>query len=324
MTSRQVPLGSGYGPFTTAEQVIAGIDLTGRTAIVTGGSSGLGLEMVRVLTGAGARAVIPVRDAEKARRTLGGMPNVDVDTIELADPASIDAFAARFLSSGHSLNILIHSAGIMASPLEHTREGHEMQLAVNHLAPFRLTCRLFPALRAAKRARVVSLSSRAHRISPFDFEDPDFAMRPYEPWTAYGQSKTANALFALGLDRRGEVHGVRAFSVHPGSILTDLARHLSRDQVAAFGALDDGGEPRIDPANDLKTVQQGAATAIWCATSRALDGLGGVYCEDCDIAPVRDAADSRKDGVRPWASDPDLSEKLWALSENMTGTRLDA
>ncbi|MBB5711823.1 oxidoreductase [Sphingomonas xinjiangensis] len=313
--TEQTPIASGFDAYSTAEQVIAGVDLSGKTAIVTGGYSGLGLEMTRILSNAGARVVVPVRTPAKAAAALETIGNAEVERIDLAEPKSIDDFADRFLSTGRPLDILIHSAGIMASPLERTAAGHEMQLAVNHLAPFRLTHRLIPALQAANGSRVVSMSSRGHRLSRFNFEDPDFVARPYDPWIAYGQSKTANALFAVALDARGKDEGIRAYSVHPGSILTDLARHLSRDQIAAFGALDDFGEPRIDPANDLKNVQQGAATAIWCATHPALQALGGVYCENCDIAPIRAPDDPRNDGVREWAADPAAAEQLWILSE---------
>jgi NAD(P)-dependent dehydrogenase (short-subunit alcohol dehydrogenase family) len=198
--TEQRPIASPFDAHSTAEQVIAGTDLSGRTALVTGGYSGLGREMTRVLSQAGARVIVPVRSPEKARSALDGIPNVTVEAVDLADAASVDALAERILATGEPLNILIHSAGIMASPLARTAEGHEMQLAVNHLAPYRLTGRLAPAL-AAGEARVVSLSSRAHRLSAIDFNDPNFARKAYDPWIAYGQSKSANALFALELDR---------------------------------------------------------------------------------------------------------------------------
>jgi NAD(P)-dependent dehydrogenase (short-subunit alcohol dehydrogenase family) len=190
-----------------------------------------------------------------------------------------------------------------------------MQFSVNHLSPFRLTLRLLPVLAANEGARVVSMSSRAHRLSPVDFDDPFFERRPYDPWKAYGQSKTQTAMGAVAPPRRASSRGVQAFSVHPGAILTDLARHLSKGQISSFGALDEDGNVRIDPARDLKTVEQGAATAIWCASSAALADIGGVYCEDCDVAPVRSGEDEHTDGVRDWAVDPDLAKDLWRLSE---------
>ncbi len=315
----QKPLPSGLGPFTTAQEAIGDIDLTGKLAVVTGGASGLGHEMSRVLAKAGARVIVPARSMDKAREALADIEGVELAQLDLADPAAIDAFAADLVTRESALHILINSAGVMASPLARDPRGHESQLAVNHLAPFRLTAGLAPLLKAAQGARVVSMSSRAHRLSAFDFEDPDFNARPYDPWKAYGQSKTANALFALGLDRRAAAHGVRAFSVHPGSILTGLARHLTREQVAAFGAYDDEGKPKIDPERDMKSVPQGAATAIWCATAPSLAGHGGVYCENCDIAVERSAEDPAVDGVRAWAADPVAADRLWDLSKAWEG-----
>ncbi|SFK60265.1 NAD(P)-dependent dehydrogenase, short-chain alcohol dehydrogenase family [Sphingomonas sp. NFR04] len=316
---RQSPLASPFNAFSTADEVLRDIDLTGRTAIVTGGASGLGLQMTRALAAAGAQVIVPARSPEKAQAALAGVENIEIAQIELMDLSSIDRFADAFLDARRPLDCLIHSAGIMAAPIGRDSRGNESQLAINHLAPFHLTDRLGPALKAAGSARVVSLSSRAHRLAGVDFNDPNFVERPYDPWLAYGQSKTADALFAVELDRRARAAGVRAFSVHPGSILTDLARHLSPEQVRAFGAMDEKGEIRIDPLNDLKTVQQGAATALWCATSPLLADLGGVYCEDCNVAPLREPDDPRKDGVRTWAADADLATRLWALSERLVG-----
>jgi NAD(P)-dependent dehydrogenase (short-subunit alcohol dehydrogenase family) len=314
----QLPVASPFDAFSTAQDVMRAIDLSGRLVIVTGGYSGLGLAMTRSLADAGARVVVPVRSMEKARAALEGIDNVETAEIELADPGSIELFANEFLASERPLDLLIHSAGIMAAPLARDPLGNESHLAINHLAPFQLTDRLGPALRAADSARVISMSSRAHRIAGIDFDDPNFATRQYDPWTAYGQSKTANALFAVALDRRGREHGVRAFSVHPGSILTDLARHLTPEQIDSFGAYDEHGRARVDPMNDMKTVEQGAATALWCATSPLLADIGGVYCEDCNVAPVRSGGDERKDGVRDWAVDAGLAERLWTLSEALT------
>lgn len=169
---------------------------------------------------------------------------------------------------------------------------------------------------------MVSVSSRGHQIAGIDFDDIDFVRRPYEKWAAYGQSKTANALFAMALDQRGAGQGVRAFSLHPGQILTDLGRHLSTEEIAAFDAVDAEGRPRIDPSRGMKTVEQGAATSLWCATSPNLDGMGGVYCEDNDIAPLNDGQSGRK-GVASWAADEGLAERLWSISEDWTGQGLD-
>lgn len=317
---RQHPIPSGYGADTTAEEVIQGHDLSGKIAVVTGGYSGLGLETTRVLAAAGAKVIVPVRTPEKARLTLAGIPGAELAALDLLDPASIDAFARQFLDSGRPLDILIHSAGIMASPLTRDARGYEAQFATNHLGHFQLAARLWPALVKAGSARVISVSSRGHRIAGIDYGDVNFVQRSYDKWVAYGQSKTANVLFALELDRRGQAQGVRAYAVHPGSILTDLARHLSEDELRGMGALDEDGK-RIPAsrANQMKTVQQGAATSVWCAVSPQLEGIGGVYCEDADIAPLAGSGDANQSGVQDWAVDPVNARRLWALSEEMTG-----
>ncbi|QCO18363.1 SDR family NAD(P)-dependent oxidoreductase (plasmid) [Azospirillum brasilense] len=317
----QTPIGSGFGPAATAAEAVRGIDLRGRVAIVTGGYSGIGLETTRALAEAGATVIVPARDRTRASAALAGLDRVELESLDLADPASVAAFARRFCGSGRPLSILVNSAGIMATPLHRDADGHEGQFATNHLGHFRLTLALWPALRAAGGARVVSVSSRGHQIAGIDFDDLDFERRPYDKWAAYGQSKTANALFAVALDRRGRGHGVRAFSLHPGQILTELSRHLSASEIAGFDALDAEGRPRIDPSRGMKTVTQGAATSVWCATSPRLDGLGGLYCEDCDVAQVHSAATGRR-GVHPWAADDALAERLWSVSETLTGASL--
>lgn len=316
--TQQTPIGSGFGAASTAMEVISGIDLSRKLAIVTGGASGLGLETTRAFLHAGAEVIVPARNPERARTALRGLAGATVERMDLADPQSIAAFTDRIVSAGQPVSILVNSAGIMATPETRDAEGHEAQFATNHLGHFRLTLGLWPSLVAAGGARVVSVSSRGHQIAGVDFEDIDFRVRPYDKWAAYGQSKTANALFAMALDRRGRSHGIRAFSLHPGQILTDLARHLSAEEIASFDALDKAGRPIIDPARGMKTVEQGAATSVWCATSPRLDGLGGVYSEDCDIAIVNNPSMGRK-GVSPWACDPDSAEYLWQLSVAWTG-----
>lgn len=321
MPTLQHPIGSNFNAASTADDVMSGLDLTGRTAVVTGGYSGIGLVTARSLAAAGARVIVPARDREKAERAIAGQTGVTVEDLDLMSPASIAAFASRAMAQGRPVSILINSAGVMATPLLRDADGREGQFATNHLGHFRLTSALWPLLKA-EGARVVSVSSRGHQIAGIDFDDIDFQHRPYEKWAAYGQSKTANALFAMGLDRRGAGDGVRAFSLHPGQILTDLARHLSAEELAGFDAFDAQGRPRIDPAQGMKTVVQGAATSLWCATSPALADLGGVYCEDCDIAPLNEGDMGRK-GVAPWAADPELAERLWDVSERLTGYRID-
>jgi NAD(P)-dependent dehydrogenase (short-subunit alcohol dehydrogenase family) len=318
MNTPQNPISSGFGPTTTAADVIGDHNLTGTTAIVTGGYSGLGLEATRVLAGAGATVIVPARDPEKARSALGGIAHVDVEALDLADPQSIDAFADRFLASGRPLDILINNAGIMAAPLSRDPRGYESHLATNHLGHFQLTQAVWPALVAADDARVINLTSRAYRFSNVDFDDPNYSEREYEKWGAYGQSMTAKTLFTVALDARGKAHGVRAFAVHPGTISTPIIRHLSVEELQALGAADEQGQPIQSPG--AKTVEQGAATTVWAATSAQLEGLGGVYLDDADIAPLADSTvDLYGPGVDPWTVDPEAADRLWALSEKLLG-----
>ncbi|RYG57281.1 SDR family NAD(P)-dependent oxidoreductase, partial [bacterium] len=231
MSTPQTPIQSGFSAASTAEEVIQGIDLTGKVAIVTGGYSGLGLETARVLRGAGARVIVPARDLAKASTALQGI-DVEIEELDLMDSASIDAFAAKFVASGAPLHVLVNSAGIMASPLTRNQRGYESQFATNHLGHFQLVARLWPVLIKANGARVVSVSSWGHHYGQIDFDDPNFQHREYDPWVGYGQSKTANILFAVELDRLGQSHGVRAFSLHPGSIVgTGLGKHISQEEM---------------------------------------------------------------------------------------------
>jgi NAD(P)-dependent dehydrogenase (short-subunit alcohol dehydrogenase family) len=312
----QAPIHSGFGPNATAREVLRGHDLTDKTAIVTGGYSGIGLETTRALAEAGATVIVPARTRETARASMGGIARVELEEMDLIDPTSVDAFTQRFLSSGRALHMLINNAGIMAAPLSRDARGYESQFATNHLGHFQLTLRLWPALKRAGRAggaRVVSLSSTGIRFGDIDFDDPNYQRRQYDRWNAYGQSKTANALFAVALDKRGHEDGIRAFSVHPGGINTSLSRFMSEDEKRAY-------------TGPLKTTEQGAATSVWCATSPQLDGKGGVYCLDCDIAEVielqaLEGLHQVLNGVIPWAIDPDSAERLWKLSEDMTGVK---
>jgi NAD(P)-dependent dehydrogenase (short-subunit alcohol dehydrogenase family) len=315
MKTKQAPLPSGLGASTTAREVMAARDLRGRVAIVTGGHAGIGLETTRVLADAGAVVVVGARSLDKARASLAGVPRVEVVPLDLIDPASVDAFAARFLASDRPLHLLINNAGIMATPLERDARGYESQLATNHFGHFQLTARLWPALGRANGARVVALSSRGHAYGGVDFDDPFFDKRPYDKWQAYGQSKSANALFAVALDARGAPRGVRVFAVHPGAIHTELTRSLSEEEMRVLLA-----SPRIQKTT-FKTVEQGAATTVWCATSPQLDGMGGVYCEDADISPLVAPDFDGTYGVRAWAVDPDIAERLWTKSEEWTGAR---
>ncbi|MDR1297137.1 MAG: SDR family NAD(P)-dependent oxidoreductase [Deltaproteobacteria bacterium] len=328
MATLQAPIGSGFGPASTTDEVISGVDLRGKTAVVTGGYSGLGLETARALRAAGARVIVPAKDYDKARVILGAMPDVEIARADLLDPDAVDAFAKKFVDSGRPLDILVNSAGVMALPkLTLDGRGREHHFAVNHLGHFRLTARLLPAMRKAGGARVVSVSARAHQLSPVFFDDLFFQSREYRPMIGYAQSKTANILFARALDERERDRGVRAFSLHPGSIVsTNLCRNFTKDQLLAFGVIDGRGEPIIDPANDRKTVPQGAATMVWCAASPRLEGLGGLYCQDVDVAPLAspdgltklaDIDPVRLSGVMPHAVDKDIADRLWEASERL-------
>ncbi|WP_346320347.1 SDR family NAD(P)-dependent oxidoreductase [Chitinophaga sp. YIM B06452] len=323
----QQPIGSGFNGRSTAGEVIKGISLHGKTAIVTGGYAGIGLETVKAFTAAGAKVIVPARDLQKAAANLAGIANVTLESMDLMAPETIDAFAERFLATGEALHILVNNAGIMWVPLRRDKRGYESQLSTNHLGHFQLTARLWPALKKAGGARVVSVSSFGHQMAPFDFDDPHFMHRDYETLQGYGQSKTANNLFAVELDHRGQAAGVRAFSLHPGSVNgTDLGRSAPMALFQQMGTHDAAGNIFPEVAASLKTVDQGAATSVWCATSPQLNGIGGVYCEDADIAELDegniehnydDPASLR--GVKPWSVDAESAKRLWKLSEELTG-----
>jgi NAD(P)-dependent dehydrogenase (short-subunit alcohol dehydrogenase family) len=312
----QTPLASPFGYRSSALEVIDGIDLTGKTAFVTGGYSGLGTETVRALAGAGAKVLVGARRPEKAAEDLSDVAGlVEIVLLDLSDPASIDACAADLAGRTDKLDILINNAAIMACPKELDPRGYESQFATNHLGHFQLAARLWPLLKAAGSARVVALSSSGHARGGLDLDDIHFKHRAYDKWTAYGQAKSANALFALRLDRLGAAKGVRAFAVDPGGIRTPLQRHLTMEEQIAMGWYDKDGN--LNPM--FKTTEQGAATSTWCATSPMLDGLGGVYCSDCNVTAPWAEGSPAYVGVHPHIRDEALAEALWAKSEELTG-----
>ncbi|SNX65621.1 NAD(P)-dependent dehydrogenase (short-subunit alcohol dehydrogenase family) [Streptomyces sp. TLI_55] len=314
MSTAQHKIGSGYDAHSTADDVLAGIDLTGKLAVVTGGYSGLGLETTRALTKAGARVVVPARRPDTAREALTGIEGVEVDTLDLGDLDSVRAFAERFLASGRTIDLMIDNAGIMACPETRVGPGWEAQFATNHLGHFALVNRLWPAI-APGGARVVSVSSRAHHFSGMRWDDVHWR-QGYDKWEAYGQAKTANVLFAVHLDKLAADQGVRAFALHPGGIHTPLQRHIPQEEMIERGWMDEDGN--IVNPGAFKTPEQGAATQVWAATSPQLDGMGGVYLEDCDIAePAVDGDVSG--GVKAWATDPEQAARLWELSAELTG-----
>ncbi|MEO0436443.1 MAG: SDR family NAD(P)-dependent oxidoreductase [Pseudomonadota bacterium] len=321
MTTAQQPIDSGFGRDTTALEAIQGIDLTGKLAVVTGGYSGLGLETTRALLAAGAQVLVPARRVEHAKQELASLgdqsASAEVAELDLSNLSSVSAFCEAFNDSGRSIDILINNAAVMACPETRVTNNWEIQFATNHLGHYVMTNLLYPALAADGGARVVSLSSTGHKLSPIRWEDPMFEHEDYHKWTAYGQAKTANSLFAVQLDQLGETDGVRTFAVHPGGIMTPLQRHLPREEMIQFGWIDEEGN-----VNEIfKSPEQGASTTIWAATSPALSGMGGVYCEDCNIAaPTElDSPTARYQGINEHAIDRESAHRLWAMSESLTG-----
>lgn len=319
MTTPQQPLPSGFGRESTPTDVLGDVDLSGKLAVVTGGYSGLGLETTRALAGAGADVVVPARRPEHAADVLADLDEspgaVTVAELDLADLDSVAAFSAQMVAAGRPIDILINNAAIMACPETRIGPGWEAQFATNHLGHYALTNGLWPLLAAGGGARVVSLSSTGHKLSPIRWDDVQFESG-YDKWVAYGQAKTANALFAVQLDALGSGAGVRAVAVHPGGIMTELQRHLPKDEMINMGWMDADGN-----INELfKSPEQGAATSVWAATSPQLDGMGGVYCEDCDISAPTDADSpfARYLGVDSHAVDADEAARLWALSADLT------
>ncbi|RAS59126.1 NAD(P)-dependent dehydrogenase (short-subunit alcohol dehydrogenase family) [Vibrio diazotrophicus] len=335
MNTPQEPICSGFSRASTTVDVIKGINLVGKVAIVTGGYSGLGLETARTLALAGARVIVPARNVERARKAItdaGG--GIEVWSMDLTNPDSVDDFARDFVETGLPLHILINNAGIMALPeLKRDAQGNELQFSTNHLGHFRLALRLWPALKRAGSARVVSISSAGHRFSPVVFDDINFVSRDYDAFKAYGQSKTANILFAVGLDKRGKEHNIRAFALHPGGIAgTNLGMHVGVEMLKKTGFVDEKGRPVIDLARDLKSIPQGAATHVWCAVSPQLDGKGGVFCADSDITSVLPDSESpdlatenranRDSGVQAYAIEPNTADELWRISEEISGVSI--
>ena len=316
----QAKLGSGLDPKSEPSDILTGKDLTGKVAVVTGGYSGIGLETTRALAAAGAKVYVPVRNVDKAAETLATIKRGELIPLpmDLGDFASVRRFVAEMLENESQIDLLINNAGIMACPEARIEGGWESQFGVNHLGHFVLTKGLLPALLAADSPRVVCLSSIGHRRGGVNFEDINFEKTPYEKWTAYAQAKTANALFALGLDMKYADQGLRAFSVHPGGIMTPLQRHLQNEEMIALGWLDENGNLSELAAALFKSTTQGCTTTLWAATSDMLDGKGGLYCEDCDVAELADEDTPRYFGVAQWAVDPDLAVKLWELSESAT------
>jgi NAD(P)-dependent dehydrogenase (short-subunit alcohol dehydrogenase family) len=315
---------TAFGADTSAEEAARGIDLSGKTIVITGGSAGLGVETARVLAACGAKIVSVVRDEAKGQAAADtirqSVPKADIELaiLDLFDLDSVrrggDDIAKRF----SKIDRLINNAGVMACPLGRTAQGLDTQLGTNHLGHFVLTARLIPQLLAGKPARIVNLSSAGHRLSPFRFEDPFFEKDDYDKWNAYGQAKTANILFSVALDKRFKDRGLRALAVHPGAIQTELGRHMDENDIKDLMSR----RPQNEPLK-FKQVPQGAATTVWAATAPELEGQGAVYCEDCHVAEqTEDPAAST--GVHTYALDEQSAERLWALSEEWSGETFPA
>ncbi len=312
---------SEFGWGSTTDEVLAGKDLSGRTVFITGANSGLGQETARAMASKGAHVIMVGRDQAKLDESVAAIretvPKAQLDTltVDLTNLENIRAATSRARQRFGKIDLLINNAGVMATPFLHTHDGFEMQFGTNHLGHFALTAELMPLIERGHLKRIVNLSSRGHFMGQVDFDDPHFVRRPYDPWASYGQSKTANVLFTVGLEQRFAVLGIHAYAVHPGGIETNLGRHMTpemREGLMKRVTSSDGGF-------QWKTIPQGAATSCWAATADELEGRGGLYCEDCHVAEVDD--ENQKEGVRSYALNSSSAERLWKLSEEATGAK---
>ena len=303
-----------FGATSTAAEVVEGVDLSDRTALVTGGGSGLGKETVRALASAGARVVIAARKLDQAERAhdeiVRDLPGSHVETLslDLGSLGSVRASTKEFLERHDRLHILVNNAGVMATPFERTADGFELQFGTNHLGHFLLTNLLVPALLDAAPARVVNVASNGHFVAAPDLDDPNYEHREYEPWAAYGQSKSANILFTVELERLLGRRGVHVYAVHPGLITTELFRHLDKSDAERIFGRGEQMSGATSGAPATKTVEGGAATAVFAATSPAVDSQGGSYLADCAASEAA-----------AWATDPDAARRLWEVSEQLVG-----
>ena len=314
---------------TTTDDVLESIDLSGKRILITGVSAGLGVETARALSAHGAQVIGAARDLSKAERATAvvreaataGKGSLELVQLDLADLTNVRACADALLARGRPIDVVINNAGVMATPFGHTVDGFETQFGTNHLGHFLLVNRIAPLI--ASGGRVVSVASAGHRFADVDLEDPNFEHTPYAPFIAYGRSKTANVLFAVGLDHRFKFRGIRAVAVHPGGIKTELGRYT--DPVAEeemIRTINERNAAAGLPAFRYKTVPQGAATSVWAAVVADGDVIGGRYCEDCHVAKAADNPEVRG-GVQPYALDPDRADALWTLSEKMVDERFD-
>ena len=316
ISEQQKPVDSGFGAKSEPTEVLKDIDLEGKVAMVTGGYSGIGLETTRALKEAGARVIVPARRKDVAKSALSGIvESEDILNLDLADPSSAQSFVNEFVDSGLSLDILINNAAVMACPQMPTKEGWDLQFAVNHIGHFIITKGLLPTM-SSSGSRIVTLSSTGHKLSGIQWEDVHFE-ESYDKWKAYGQSKTAASLLAVEISERMKDEGIKTYSVHPGGIFTPLQRHLEKEEMIALGWLGEDGELSEMAAANFKSPTQGASTSLWCATSPMLEEVSGVYCENCDVAVRQeDGPMARYIGVADWAVDTDEAAKLWDFTEH--------
>ncbi|MEQ9264749.1 MAG: oxidoreductase [Balneolaceae bacterium] len=318
--SDQNQVNSNFNRTSTGEAVLANKELDGKVAVVTGGYSGIGLETTKALAAKGVKVIVPVRSTEKAKESLGEVEgDVQSAVMDLSDLKSVHDFAYSILDEYDRLDLLINNAGIMACPETRVGPGWEAQFGVNHMGHFVLTQTLMPLLTKSAGARVVSLTSTAHKMSDIRWDDIQFESGEYDKWQAYGQSKTANALFANALSRRLKNSGGLAFSVHPGGIFTPLQRHLPKEEMVMLGWINEDGSPSELAKQGFKTPEQGCSTTLWAATSELLDGKPGVYCEDCNIGTPTDNSNpmGRYFGIDAHACDDESAERLWEISEEL-------
>ena len=321
ISNLQKPIISGFDSKSDADKIVKEKDLSGKIAIVTGGYSGIGLETTRALVAIGAKVIIPAKRTEVAVQNLEGIVSKEnIVEMDLGNLNSVKKFTEDFKESFGKLDLLINNAGIMACPETRIGNEWESQFAVNHIGHFLLTKELMDTMAENDSARFISLSSSAHSITGILWDDIHFQNNSYDKWMAYGQSKTASSLIAIEFHRRMADKGVSGFSVHPGGILTPLQRHLQKEEMVALGWMDENGSPSEMAKNFFKTTSQGASTTLWCATSSSLNGIGGVFCEDCDIAKRKNEVDEslqRYFGVADWAVDTEEASKLWDVTEKM-------
>ncbi|WP_128891087.1 SDR family NAD(P)-dependent oxidoreductase [Erythrobacter sp. HKB08] len=319
---------SDFGFESTADEVLEGKDLSGRTAFITGGYSGLGKETARAMAAKGAHVILSGRDQSKldeAAKEIADETGAKVDTLA-ADLASLDSVrkaGAEARDRFEKIDLLINNAGVMACPYSETADGFEMQFGTNHLGHFQLTKELMPLVEKGERQRIVNLSSRGHHIDRVHLDDPNFDNRDYDKWQSYGQSKTANILFTVGLEERFGDKGIHSYALHPGGIMTNLGRHMTEEDMAWMRKrMEENAKESGQSPQGFKTIPQGAATTCWAATADELEGKGGVYCEDCHVAPQDDTDPTG--GVRSYALDKDNANRLWTLSEQLVGDSFTA